>query len=218
MENAIGSMAASRAIMQYSHLAKEVGEAVEVFAEDVVMELRESELQSDDHATVVTEVLKLENVTQPQTKSSEDIEVPSLSETLSDGEEENLLRSLRKDKGYSSNIDVNFSLAKTNKQATKVRLQLWENREETRLAQKAKKKWLAEGDQNSKKFHAVVNQKRRSSHISSMRLTDKTVLASPEKVHDGAVNYFEHILRDNGTSEHGDLASLNFCSCISGGQ
>ncbi|XP_022854164.1 uncharacterized protein LOC111375558 [Olea europaea var. sylvestris] len=103
--------------------------------------------------------------------------------------------------GFDPNLEAEFL-------DTKAELQLWEKREETRLAQKAKKKWLVEGDQNSKFFHAVVNQRRKSSHISSMRLSDGIVLASPEEVHNGAVKYFEQTLRENGTSEQGDLASI----------
>ncbi|KAG2712327.1 hypothetical protein I3760_04G119700 [Carya illinoinensis] len=41
--------------------------------------------------------------------------------------------------------------------ATKMKLSEWEKREEIQLAQKAKKKWLQEGDQNTKFFHATVN-------------------------------------------------------------
>ncbi|XP_035544611.1 uncharacterized protein LOC118348001 [Juglans regia] len=81
-------------------------------------------------------------------------------------------------------------------------------REESRLAQLAKNKWLKEGDQNSKFFHAVVSQRRHGSVISQMRLADGTMLDSAEKVHLGAVEYFTNFLTDMPQVVHADLSPL----------
>ncbi|XP_042988592.1 uncharacterized protein LOC122316118 [Carya illinoinensis] len=51
---------------------------------------------------------------------------------------------------YSDETDAEFI-------ATKMELDVWEKREETRLAQAAKKKWSKEGDRNSNFFHAIVS-------------------------------------------------------------
>jgi hypothetical protein len=64
--------------------------------------------------------------------------------------------------------------------ATKMELDVWEKKEETRLAQAAKKKWLKEGDQNSRFFHVVVSQRRHGAVISRMQLEAGTVLESPK--------------------------------------
>ncbi|KAJ0074622.1 hypothetical protein Patl1_37562 [Pistacia atlantica] len=65
--------------------------------------------------------------------------------------------------GYDKEVECDFLV-------TKLELDTWEQREELRLSQLAKKKWLSEGDQNTKFFHAVVNQWRKSKVISNMRL------------------------------------------------
>ncbi|XP_022867043.1 uncharacterized protein LOC111386798 [Olea europaea var. sylvestris] len=46
--------------------------------------------------------------------------------------------------------------------SSKIELEEWQRREEIRLSQLAKKKWLSDGDNNSKFYHAVVSQRRRN--------------------------------------------------------
>lgn len=51
---------------------------------------------------------------------------------------------------------------------TNLEIDTWQKRETVRLGQIAKKKWLMEGDQNTKFFHSVINQRRKKAHISQM--------------------------------------------------
>ncbi|XP_035546552.1 uncharacterized protein LOC118348611 [Juglans regia] len=92
--------------------------------------------------------------------------------------------------------------------ATKTEIEIWEKREASRLGQIAKKKWLTEGDQNSKFFHSVINQRRNKGHISKMVLADGRVLCTAEEVHEEAVDYFRNFLSDVSTVEHCDLSRL----------
>ena len=71
--------------------------------------------------------------------------------------------------GYAEDVEEDYLV-------TKLEINVWEKREAIRLGQIAKKKWLIEGDQNSKFFHSVVNQRRRKSHIFRMVLNDGTIL------------------------------------------
>ncbi|XP_041001642.1 uncharacterized protein LOC121247343 [Juglans microcarpa x Juglans regia] len=91
---------------------------------------------------------------------------------------------------------------------TKADLKLWENREELRLAQQAKKKWLKEGDRNSKFFHAVVSQRRRASVVSKMTLPNGVVLDSQEAIHNATVDYFQTFLTGEGPTGTPDLSGL----------
>ncbi|KAG2724730.1 hypothetical protein I3760_01G030900 [Carya illinoinensis] len=50
---------------------------------------------------------------------------------------------------FSSSVDAELG-------STKSELDVWNKREEMRLAQQAKRKWLKEGDQNSRFFHSVI--------------------------------------------------------------
>ncbi|XP_031287891.1 uncharacterized protein LOC116146622 [Pistacia vera] len=77
--------------------------------------------------------------------------------------------------GYDKEVECDYLI-------TKLELDIWEKREELRLSQLVKQKWLSEGDQNSKFFHAVVNQQRKSNVISHMRLANGTSLNSTEQV------------------------------------
>lgn len=82
----------------------------------------------------------------------------------------------------------------------------------SRLAQIAKKKWLLEGDQNSKFYHAVVNQRRSKTVISQMKFDDGRVLESPKEVHLGVVEYFRESLTQSPILDQADFTHLLSCS------
>lgn len=89
---------------------------------------------------------------------------------------------------------------------TKRELVQRQKREETHLSQQAKKKWLNEGDNNTKFFHVSTAQKRRSLRIENMLLSNVTVLSSPKDVHDAVVDYFQNFLTDTHTEPLSDLS------------
>ncbi|KAF5465270.1 hypothetical protein F2P56_015292 [Juglans regia] len=89
----------------------------------------------------------------------------------------------------------------------KIALKRW-NVEEISISHIAKKRWLMEGDRNSKIFHAVVKQKLNSTMIESMVLEDGTVLESPEEIHEGAVRHFQNFLSTPTTRVVPDLSHL----------
>ncbi|XP_057950927.1 uncharacterized protein LOC131145754 [Malania oleifera] len=91
---------------------------------------------------------------------------------------------------YSKSLEEEFLVFKAE-------LEVWYRREETRPMQQAKKKWLTDGDQNSKFFHVVITQRRRNSCVNSMVLPDGSVQGNMQMVHDEAVNYFEQFLGQN---------------------
>ncbi|KAF5442525.1 hypothetical protein F2P56_035172 [Juglans regia] len=107
--------------------------------------------------------------------------------------------------GYSEDVEADFLVFK-------IVLEVWDVIEETRLAQIAKKKWLLEGDQNSKFYHAVINQRRSKTMISQMKLDDGRVLGNPEEVHLGAVEYFREFLTESPILDQADLTPLLSCS------
>lgn len=74
---------------------------------------------------------------------------------------------------------------------TKGELQCWEKRKETRATQLAKKKWLKEGDNNSKFFHVVINQRRNSSQIDFMHPENGFVWATSTEIREGAIAHFQ---------------------------
>ncbi|KAK1564397.1 hypothetical protein Q3G72_002354 [Acer saccharum] len=87
-------------------------------------------------------------------------------------------------------------------------LDVWYKREEIRLAQQAKIKWLSEGDQNSKFFDAIIMQRWRNSYVKSMILPDGSSLDNMEMVHNGAVNYFEQFIGINVAVQGADLENV----------
>lgn len=84
--------------------------------------------------------------------------------------------------GFDLDIEQEFLL-------TKCKLDFWEKREETRVAQITKKNWPTSGDNNTKFFYVVINQ-RKISYIWSMRLDNGTTLDSPKDIHMGALHHF----------------------------
>ncbi|CAI9775523.1 unnamed protein product [Fraxinus pennsylvanica] len=97
---------------------------------------------------------------------------------------------------------------------TKMELLQWQKREEICLSQQAKKKCLNEDDNNTKFFHASIAQKRRSSKIENMLLSNGTVLSSPKEVHDAAVHYFQNFLTESHTEPLPNLSEY-IGECIS---
>lgn len=91
---------------------------------------------------------------------------------------------------------------------TKREMKTWEKREAIRQGQIAKKKWLTEGDQNSKFFHAVINTRWNKASIESMKLDDGSVLSSPKVVHEVAVRHFQLFLFEHCEREQPDLGHL----------
>ncbi|XP_042939492.1 uncharacterized protein LOC122274521 [Carya illinoinensis] len=102
---------------------------------------------------------------------------------------------------YDPDVELDFLV-------TKAKLAFWEQNEEARLAQMAKKKWLDEGDQNSSFFHAVTTIRKRKAVISSMTLMDGRVLNSPDEVHLGAARHFQEFLSEGRVGVHVDMSDL----------
>lgn len=74
---------------------------------------------------------------------------------------------------------------------TKGELECWENFENTRLSQIAKKKCFTEGEKNTKFFHATINQRRSAQHQCAWKMG--SYWPRPE-IHEGTVNYFQAFL------------------------
>lgn len=87
-------------------------------------------------------------------------------------------------------------------------LECWKKREEAQEAQIANKKWLKEGDNNSKFFHTIINQRRKASQIDIIQLEDDSVLANSKEIHEGAVKYFQDFLFDTTKRTSLDLSIL----------
>ncbi|XP_042962740.1 uncharacterized protein LOC122297018 [Carya illinoinensis] len=100
--------------------------------------------------------------------------------------------------GYEDAIEQDLLISK-------IELDIWKRREESMLAQKAKVNWLKLGDNNTRYFHSVL-KRRQQNQIHHMLKTDGTSFDSPEEVHEGAVEYFQNLLRKG---EEGDLPDLN---------
>ncbi|XP_042969088.1 uncharacterized protein LOC122301771 [Carya illinoinensis] len=65
-----------------------------------------------------------------------------------------------------------------------------------------------DGDQNSKFFHNVIGQRRINSSVKSIRLQDKTLLESMQRVYKGAMRYFEEFLSQEDSVVMPDLSEL----------
>lgn len=76
--------------------------------------------------------------------------------------------------------------------AAKLELSVWLQREESRLAQQAKQKWVENGDANAQ-FFRVSNGKSQN-NVKVMRLGSGRILESLETIHNGAVQYFEEFM------------------------
>lgn len=85
---------------------------------------------------------------------------------------------------YTSKVEQDFL-------ASKIELAEWRKREELRLSQIAKKKWIKEGNNNTKFFHAVIAQHQKNRKLDHMVLENGVRLPSPQHIHQKAVKYFE---------------------------
>lgn len=74
---------------------------------------------------------------------------------------------------------------------------MWEKREASSLGQIAKKKWLMEGDQYSKFFHSVVNQRMNRGRIDHMVLADGRILEGAETIHNKVADFFQNFLTES---------------------
>ncbi|XP_042942930.1 uncharacterized protein LOC122277118 [Carya illinoinensis] len=87
-------------------------------------------------------------------------------------------------------------------------LDQWVQREDTRLRQQAKQRWMEEGDQNTKYFHVVIAQRRRNAMVKNMKLSGGRLLESPVEIHEEATRYFERFLSEEENLELPDLSTL----------
>lgn len=68
---------------------------------------------------------------------------------------------------YSNEVEQDFL-------ESNVELAKWQKREEIRLAQVVKKRWLREGDNNTKFFHAAIAQHHKNRMLDQMLLENGT--------------------------------------------
>ncbi|KAF5472311.1 hypothetical protein F2P56_009038 [Juglans regia] len=115
---------------------------------------------------------------------------------------ENKIEELESDLQQNWNSGIEQDLVSKN-----MELASWRRREEIRLAQLAKIKWRAEGDQNSSFFHAILSFKRKK-RVLDMRLQDGTYLGSPEEIYLSAVNYFSNFLQCESHDSLPDLSHI----------
>ncbi|XP_042954746.1 uncharacterized protein LOC122291174 [Carya illinoinensis] len=101
--------------------------------------------------------------------------------------------------GFSEDVELDLL-------ASKAELHTWESREETRLAQQAKQRWLEKGEGNAQFFRALSSRTHRV--VREMEIGDNRWLRSPEEVHEGAVDFFKNFLAESHLSPAPDLTSL----------
>ncbi|XP_042962710.1 uncharacterized protein LOC122296986 [Carya illinoinensis] len=90
--------------------------------------------------------------------------------------------------------------------ASQLELSVWLNREEQRLAQQAKQRWIQKGEANSAFFCAV--SRRNHKEVKAMQLEDGSILSSPEQIHDGAITYFSNFLKAGNSCDEPNLGDL----------
>ncbi|XP_035542978.1 uncharacterized protein LOC118346079, partial [Juglans regia] len=106
---------------------------------------------------------------------------------------------LRLQECYSEDVEVDVL-------ANKVELDVWLQREESRIAQQVKEKWVSQGEVSTAFFKALQNNKHNM--VVEMKLSDGRVLNSPEDIHEAACVYFEDFLKAKATSSVPDLVGL----------
>ncbi|XP_041000717.1 uncharacterized protein LOC121246597 [Juglans microcarpa x Juglans regia] len=100
---------------------------------------------------------------------------------------------------YSEDVEVDVL-------ANKVELDVWLKRQESRIAQQVKQKWVSHGEVSTAFFKALQNQKHNM--VMEMKLSDGRVLTSPEGIHEAVCVYFEDFLKAKSTSSLPDLVGL----------
>lgn len=60
--------------------------------------------------------------------------------------------------------------------------------------QRAKVKWLTEGDTNSKFFHASIKMRKNAAGIGSIALEDGSIRTDRQGISDSLVNFYENLL------------------------
>ncbi|XP_042950219.1 uncharacterized protein LOC122282325 [Carya illinoinensis] len=90
--------------------------------------------------------------------------------------------------------------------ASQLELSVWLNREEQRLAQQAKQRWIQKGEANSSFFRAV--SRRNHKEVKEMQLEDGSILSSFEQIHDGAISYFSNFLKVGNSRDEPNMGDL----------
>ncbi|XP_042964017.1 uncharacterized protein LOC122298309 [Carya illinoinensis] len=91
--------------------------------------------------------------------------------------------------------------------AANLELLTWKGREDIRLSHMAKNRWLKDGDNNSKFFHAYLNAKKQK-RVTDMVLADGTHLNNPLEIHKAAVDHFNQFLSENSIRDFPSLQDL----------
>ncbi|XP_042964656.1 uncharacterized protein LOC122298876 [Carya illinoinensis] len=88
----------------------------------------------------------------------------------------------------------------------KEELAVWMKREETRLSQQVKLRWMETGEASAQFFKTFVSLNK--PFVQEMRCPDGTCLNSPEEIHSGAVDYFSSFLQARNPRDLPDLSNL----------
>ncbi|XP_035540280.1 uncharacterized protein LOC118344244 [Juglans regia] len=112
---------------------------------------------------------------------------------------------LRLQECYSEDVEADVL-------ANKVELDVWLQREESRIAQQVKQKWVSQGEVSTAFFKALQNNKHNM--VVEMKLSDGRVLNSPEDIHEAASVYFEDFLKAKATSSVPDLVGSSVSEIV----
>ncbi|XP_020693255.1 uncharacterized protein LOC110107353 [Dendrobium catenatum] len=80
--------------------------------------------------------------------------------------------------------------------STLARLMLW-------WKQRAKVRWIEEGDGNTRFFHSMASARRRTNSINSLKLSDGNVVSEQSEIMKGMHEFFEHKWKGQGIIKHG---------------
>ncbi|KAG2712257.1 hypothetical protein I3760_04G116000 [Carya illinoinensis] len=101
--------------------------------------------------------------------------------------------------GFSEDVERDLLGAKED-------LEMWMQREETRLLQHVKLRWMEKGEASAQFFKTFASLKKLI--VQEMRCPNGTCLDSPEAIHSGAVDYFNLFLQARARRELPDLSYL----------